>query len=294
MMQYSAEVRRWQLPDRGLPLGPRTLIMGIVNVTPDSFSDGGQHFRPESAIEHALRLETEGADVLDIGGESTRPGSEPVSVEEELRRVLPVMEELRRASKLPLSIDTRKAEVAGQALAAGASIVNDVTALGDPAMAGVVASTRAGVVLMHMRGDPKTMQQTPTYEDVVEEVCAFLETQVQVARAAGIRQDAIVLDPGLGFGKRTGRGVEDNVTLLRGLDRLVRLGYPVLVGASRKTFVGNLLGGRAVHERLEGSLAAAGYAVLRGARIARVHDVQATRRFLDVIDALRATDEPNP
>lgn len=267
-------------------LGRRTLVMGIVNVTPDSFSDGGKFFEADRAVAHARELVAEGADLVDVGGESTRPGSEEVADEEETRRVVPVVRALAATSQVAISVDTRKASVARAALAAGAHIVNDVSALRDPQMPGVVAEARAGLVVMHMLGEPKSMQLGPAYTDVVREVTSYLEERAGVAVRAGIAQDAIVLDPGLGFGKRTGKGIEDNVTLLKHLGDLRRTGYPILVGASRKSFIGNILG-VPLGERLEGSLAAAAVAAWNGADILRVHDVRATRRVVDLVDAVR-------
>jgi dihydropteroate synthase len=278
---------RWRIRGRDVPVGDRPLVMGIVNVTPDSFSDGGRFFDADTAVAHALDLERQGADILDVGGESTRPGSEPVAADEELRRVLPVVRRLAVEGNVPISIDTRRAAVARAAVAAGAHIVNDVSALSDPAMAGVVAEAGAGLVLMHMRGDPKTMQLRPSYQDVVAEVAQELLGRAQFAEAAGVPKTCIVLDPGLGFGKRTGHGVEDNAVLLRRLPELCGLEYPILVGASRKTFLGNLLGGLPIEQRLEASLAAAAVAVWNGASIVRVHDVAQTRRVVDAVAALR-------
>lgn len=278
--------RSWRLARRALPVGPRTLLMGVVNVTPDSFSDGGRFFEPHRAVAHGVALVAEGADLLDVGGESTRPGSRPVPPEEERRRVLPVIEALHARASVPLSVDTRKADVAGAALEAGAEVVNDVSALQDPAMGGVVAAARAGLVLMHMRGQPQTMQRAPTYVDVVHDVRDHLRERATAAQAAGVARGAIVVDPGLGFGKRTGRGIEDNATLLGRLPELAALGYPILVGASRKSFIGNILG-LPLEERLEGSLAAAALAAWNGASIIRAHDVRATRRVLDLVDAVR-------
>lgn len=282
--------RSWRIRGRELPLGRRTLVMGIVNVTPDSFSDGGKFFRPDAAVRHALKLIEEGADVLDVGGESTRPGSDPVPEPEEQRRVLPVIEALARFSSVPLSIDTRRASVADAALKAGAHIVNDVSSLMDPDMLHVVRDHQAGLVLMHMQGEPKTMQAAPDYKDVAAEVAEFLQERARRAESAGVPREAIVLDPGLGFGKRTGHGVEDNATLLRQLPRLRVLGYPVLVGASRKSFIGNILK-VPLAERLEGSLAAAAIASWQGAEVVRAHDVKATRRVVDLVDAVRAGGE---
>lgn len=278
-------VRAWRIRGATLPLGKRTLVMGIVNVTPDSFSDGGRFLDADAAIGHGRRLVEEGADLLDVGGESTRPGSDPVPAAEEIRRVAPVLEGLADAG-VPLSVDTRKAEVARAALEAGAHLVNDVSALRDPGMGPLVAQAGAGVVLMHMRGEPKTMQTDIRYEDVAREVRDFLAERARVAEAAGIGRDSIVVDPGIGFGKRSGKGTEDNAVLLRRLDVLCGLGYPVLVGASRKSFIGNVLR-LPMADRLEGSLAAAVIAAWRGADIIRAHDVRATRRAVDLADAVR-------
>lgn len=261
----------------------RVLIMGILNVTPDSFSDGGRFLSPDAAVKRALIMEKEGADIIDVGGESSRPGAEPVPVEEELRRVIPVLERLRGKLRIPISIDTTKAEVAEAALRAGASIVNDISALRfDPAMASVVAEFGAGLVLMHMLGTPKTMQQAPHYEDVVREVREFLAERALYAQSQGIPREAIAVDPGIGFGKT----VEHNLELLRRLPELVELGFPVLVGPSRKSFIGAVLG-LGVEERLEGTLAACAVAVVRGADILRVHDVREVRRAADLALHLR-------
>jgi dihydropteroate synthase len=250
--------------------------MGILNVTPDSFFDGGTFVEPGAAIAHGERMAAEGADVIDVGGESTRPGAEPVLLQEELRRVLPVIEPLAAALEVPLSIDTSKAAVARAALAAGARFVNDVTALrGDPEMAETVAEAGVDVCLMHMKGEPRTMQDEPRYDDVVSEVKSFLEQRLSAAVAAGIEERRIWLDPGIGFGK----SLQHNLELLRRLAEVVALGRPVLVGASRKGFVGRLTG-RPEPERLAGSLAAAVLAVERGAAMVRVHDVAPTRDAL--------------
>jgi len=245
-------------------------LMGIVNVTPDSFSDGGRYLDVGAAIAHGLELEAEGADILDIGGESTRPGAAAVPKEEELRRVIPVLEGLReRGARARLSIDTSKAAVARAAVQAGATLVNDVTALrGDPAMAEVVAASGARCCLMHMLGTPRTMQEDPRYGDVVDDVRAFLEERLAFAVAAGVREDRIVLDPGIGFGKTA----EHNLELLRRLDELVAIGPPVLVGTSRKSFLGRITG-REVDERLPATIASNVLAFARGARLFRVHEV---------------------
>jgi dihydropteroate synthase len=254
----------------GPPPRGRFTIMGIVNVTPDSFSDGGQYIDSERAIAHGLELEAEGADILDIGGESTRPGAAPVPEAVELDRVLPVISGLRaRGVRAEISIDTAKAGVAAEAIAAGASIVNDVTALrGDPGMAEVVAAAGVRCCLMHMRGTPRTMQDDPRYGDVVSEVTAFLQARLEHAVAAGIAAERVILDPGIGFGKTP----EHNLELLRRLPELVALGRPVLVGTSRKSFLGRLTG-RDVSHRLAATIATNVLAYAGGARIFRVHDV---------------------
>ncbi len=278
----------WHLPDRVLPIGKRPLVMGIVNVTPDSFSDGGQFSSTDAAVAHGRELVRQGADLLDIGGESTRPGSLPVSAEEELRRVLPVVRGLATAVPVPLSVDTSKAEVARPCLAAGAHIINDITALtGDAAMPEVARQTRAGVVLMHMQGTPATMQDDPHYDDVVAEVVRFCEERLHVLTALGIAPDRLVLDPGIGFGKT----LQHNLRLLARLADLAELGRPVCLGVSRKGFLGKLLA-RPVEERLLGSVAALALPVLQGAaHIVRVHDVQATREALSIWEAIREAGE---
>jgi dihydropteroate synthase len=277
----------WLCRDRTLTPAP-ALVMGIVNVTPDSFSDGGRFFDPGAAVAHGLELVRQGADLLDVGGESTRPGAQPVPPEEELRRVVPVVRELAARAGVPVSVDTSKAEVARQALAAGAHVVNDVTALGgDPDMAAVVRDFRAGVVLMHMQGTPATMQLAPAYADVVAEVTAFLEARLQAARDLGIAGEQVVLDPGIGFGKTAGHNLE----LLARLEHLRRLGRPVCLGVSRKGFLGKMLA-RPLEQRLAGSLAAACFALGRGAaQVLRVHDVAEARDAITVYRALQGTAE---
>ena len=261
---------------------PRPSVMGVVNVTPDSFSDGGINFRPDDAVAAARRMRKEGAAIVDVGGESTRPGSEGVSVEEELRRVVPVLEALQ--GEVPVSIDTAKAEVARRALALGAELVYDVTALrGDPDLAGVVASSGAHLCLMHMQGEPRTMQHNPTYADVAGEVATFLEERLRFAVGAGIPEERICLDPGFGFGKT----MEQNFELLARLDEIVALGRPVLVGLSRKRSLGRILGDpEATTGPLSASLAAAVEAYERGAAIFRVHDVHEHVEALTVAAAV--------
>ena len=263
--------------------GQKTLLMGIINVTPDSFYDGGKRLNSDRAVADSMVLSEAGADIIDIGGESTRPEARPVSVEEELERVLPVIKGVRRATKVPISIDTYKAEVAQAALIEGADIVNDISALRfDPQMAAVVAREKVPIVLMHMQGTPKTMQVEPCYHDVLQEVQNFLTGQVRFAIEAGVERENIIIDPGIGFGKT----LDHNLTLLRNLPVLASIGQPLLVGASRKAFIGKILGAEP-DERLEGSLAAAIVAAWGGAQIIRVHDVRETRKAIRVVDAIR-------
>jgi dihydropteroate synthase len=277
------DARVWRCRDQTLTLGERTLVMGIVNVTPDSFSDGGAFLSSDDAVRHGARLVDEGADVLDVGGESTRPGAAAVDADEELRRVIPVIEGLTEMQRTtPVSIDTRKPEVARAALEAGARIVNDTTAGRDPAMLETVEASGAGVVLMHMLGDPTTMQDDPRYDDVVAEVTEFLRERIEAAVFAGIPEERICIDPGIGFGKN----VEHNLALLRAVPALRPLGAAVMIGASRKRFIGVLTGTENPADRLEGSLAAAVVAASLGADIVRVHDVAATVRALQVADAV--------
>ena len=271
----------WRCRDRVFDLSERTLVMGIVNVTPDSFSDGGRYFEPGAAIARCRELFAAGAELIDVGAESTRPGSEPVPATEQRRRLAPVLDALAGE---PISVDTASAEVAADALARGACAINDVTALGDPAMAGVVARAGAGLVLMHMQGTPRTMQARPEYGDVVAEVAAFLADRLAAARAAGIAAECVALDPGIGFGKK----VEHSVRLLAGTAALASLGRPLLVGASRKSFLGTLTGESDPARRHEASLAAAAIAAFEGARILRVHDVAATVPVVRVANAARA------
>ncbi|MFQ3611119.1 MAG: dihydropteroate synthase [Fimbriimonadales bacterium] len=268
-------------------LGRRTLVMGILNTTPDSFFDGGRYDRFETALARAEQMLGEGADILDIGGESTRPGSDPVPVEEEIRRVVPLVEAIaHRYPNAILSVDTTKSAVARLALQAGACIVNDISGMTfDPAMPELVAEMGALVVLMHIKGTPKTMQHNPIYEDVVREVCQVLQSHAERAIQVGVPATHIWLDPGIGFGKT----VEHNLQLLKNLPTLKALGYPVLVGTSRKSFIGHLLGGLPPEERLEGTLATAVLSAAWGADVLRVHDVQATVRAVRVADALCRT-----
>jgi dihydropteroate synthase len=263
----------------------RPVVMGILNTTPDSFSDGGEHLDADRALDRAERMVAEGADLIDIGGESTRPGAAPVEPDDELARVVPVLRLLRKRLEVPLSIDTRRTAVARVALDEGADIVNDVSALGDPAMPALVASSGAGVVLMHMRGRPATMQVDPRYDDVVAEVGAALAGRARYARESGIAADRIVLDPGIGFGKTH----LHNVRLIASLDRLLELGYPIMLGISRKAFLGELLGGAPVGERAVATAAGCVIGLVQGARLFRVHDVGVVRQALEVAHALRPT-----
>src|SRR3989442_8212826 len=259
----------------------RTRVMGILNVTPDSFSDGGRYLEPDRALRHGLEMVEHGADLLDVGGESTRPGSDPVSADEEWRRVGPVIRDLVAKVDVPLSVDTMKAEVAARAIEAGASIVNDVSGLREPAMVHIVARGRVGVVVMHMLGNPKTMQTHPEYADVVGEIRSFLTERIRVLEAAGVASDAVAVDPGV----RVGQTPAHNLALLQHLDRIVALGHPVVVGVSRKSFIERLDGGEP-RERLPGSIAAATLAVAKGAHVVRVHDVRETVRAMRVADAV--------
>jgi dihydropteroate synthase len=262
---------RWHLRDRVIEFGRRPLVMGIVNVTPDSFSDGGKYFDTDAAVAHSQQLIDESADILDIGGESTRPGAEPVPLDEECKRVLPVVGRL--ASRIPVSVDTMKPEVARLALKAGAAVVNDVSGFRDPDMIRAAAEYRAGVIVMHMQGTPRTMQAEPCYSDVVREVGEFFEERLRVLSESGIPPEAICLDPGIGFGKT----LDHNLELLANLGAFARFGRPVCLGVSRKGFMGQLTG-RARGERMPGSLAVACFAAARGeAHVLRVHDVAPTR-----------------
>jgi dihydropteroate synthase len=265
--------------DKTLDLS-RPIVMGVLNVTPDSFSDGGRFLPVEAAVAHGLRLVEEGAAIIDIGGESTRPGAAPVSVEEELRRVLPVVERLRQATQAVISVDTSKPEVIREAAAAGVGLINDVRALTEPGALEAAAESGSAICVMHMRGDPRTMQLAPSYVDVVKEVKAFLDERVQRCRAAGVSSDRIVVDPGFGFGKN----LEHNLELLRRL-RDLQGEWPLLVGLSRKSMVGTLTG-RSAGERVHGSVALAVIASINGARIVRAHDVAATVDALKMVAAV--------
>ncbi|MCK4598355.1 dihydropteroate synthase [Candidatus Bipolaricaulota bacterium] len=265
----------------------RVLVMGALNVTPDSFYDGGRYLTPTDAIERALQMGKEGADIIDVGGASSRPGVKPLSSIEELKRVMPVIEGVRNRSDVLLSVDTTRATVAKEAIACGASIVNDISALRfDPEIAGIIAGGGVFVVLMHMLGTPETMQDNPVYADPVEEIKSFLAERIETALHSGIPRERIIIDPGIGFGKR----LEHNLTILRGLSSFTDLDVPVLIGLSRKSFLGEILN-LPVGERLEGTIAANAVAVINGADIIRVHDVKEGRRTADVARRLR-NDEP--
>jgi dihydropteroate synthase len=272
-----------RLPSRTLALGERTLIMGVLNVTPDSFSDGGVYLDTDAAVARALEIERAGADLIDIGGESTRPGSQGISAAEEMRRIIPVLEKLRGRLKIPISIDTSKSEVAEAAAYQGAEILNDVTALrADPRLAAIAAKHKLPLILMHMRGEPGTMQKKPFARDVLRDVSTALRRAVAVARRAGVPPSQIVLDPGLGFGKSAAQNFE----LLEKLPQLARLGFPLLVGASRKGFIGKALGRLPESERAWGTAAAVAASILGGAHIVRVHDVAEMSQVARVADAI--------
>jgi dihydropteroate synthase len=273
----------WLLPHGTLSLGSRTAIMGILNVTPDSFSDGGLYLDQEKAIDRGKEMEAEGADIIDIGGESSRPGSEAVPEDEELRRVLHVIEGVARSVKVPVSIDTYRAAVARLAFEAGAQIVNDISSFRfDDQMAAVVSRTGAGVVLMHSRGDRDTLHKQPPMQDTLKEVARDLSSAAERAVAAGIRPQSIVLDPGIGFGK----AAAESVTILKSLNRFSKIGYPLLVGTSRKSFIRLLTSDQTQEGRIWGTAATVVTAILNGAHIVRVHDVRHTRILADVTDRL--------
>jgi dihydropteroate synthase len=280
-------IRQWKLARRSLPYGGRTLVMGVLNITPDSFSDGGKFYSPERAVEHALEMIAEGADIIDIGGESTRPGSASVSEEEELQRVIPVIKRLTTETSIPISVDTTKSSVARAALEAGAEIVNDISALRfDPAIADEVANAKAGLVLMHSRGTPKTMQQLPPVADIIGEVIRGLCESIAVAEQCGVSAERIAIDPGIGFGKTAAQNVE----LIAHLDQLAHefADFPILIGTSRKSFLGKLLDNAPADERLYGTIASTVASVMKGAHIIRVHDVKAAVDAVKVADAMRS------
>ncbi len=278
-------IRQWKLAHRSLPYGERTLVMGVLNVTPNSFSDGGQFLSFDQAIAHAEQMIDEGADIIDVGGESTRPGSEFVSTEEELRRVIPIIEQLTANRSVPISIDTTKAPVAHAALLAGAEIVNDISALRfEPLLADEVAKANAGLVLMHSRGTPKTMQELAPAADIMTDVIDGLRESIAVAQKHGVAPESIAIDPGIGFGKTA----EQNVELIAKLDQLARefADFPIMIGTSRKSFIGKLLDGAPADQRLFGTIATITASVLKGAHIVRVHDVKAGVEAVRIADAV--------
>ena len=263
-------------------LGIKTWIMGVINVTPDSFSDGGFYFDKKKAVERGLELVKQGADILDVGGESTRPGSDAISPEEELKRIMPVISELREKTNVLISVDTTKSKVAEAALGAGADIINDISAFRfDDRMPLIATETGAPVVLMHMKGVPKTMQSNPFYEDLFQEIRCFLEERIATAEAYGIKRENIIVDPGIGFGK----SLEHNLSIINNLNFLEELDRPILVGISRKSFIGKILN-LPPQERMEGTIASAVLSVLKGAHILRVHDVEPVRRAVSVAEAI--------
>lgn len=271
-----------EIGQRVLDLSSRTHLMGVLNVTPDSFSDGGRFFKLEEAIKQGLKLTEEGVDMIDIGGESTRPGSEPVTIEEELRRVIPVIEELAKRIDLPISIDTYKSGVAKEALDSGALMVNDISGLRyDPEMKKVIAEYDVPLVLMHIKGTPKNMQENPKYENLLEDIKSYLNQSISIAEEAGIGEDKIIIDPGIGFGKT----LDDNLKILKNLVEFKSLGKPVMIGVSRKSFIGKILD-LPTDERLEGSLASMAAAIMNGANILRVHDVKESKRVAKLVDAI--------
>jgi dihydropteroate synthase len=273
-----------------LNLGARTHVMGILNVTPDSFSDGGRFFRREQAIEQGLAMARDGADIIDVGGESTRPYSERITKEEELDRVIPVVEGIRKELRIPISVDTLKAEVAREALRAGASMVNDISALRfDPGMTALVAEANIPVVLMHMKGTPDSMQDKPVYRNLIQEIIDFLEAAVDRAVQGGIRREMVIVDPGIGFGKT----FDHNLEIIRELSRFRCLGRPVLLGSSRKAFIGHILD-RPAHERDTGTMATVAAAVMNGAHMVRVHDVKRAVETVRVIDAIKRGKVASP
>ncbi|MFC1868743.1 dihydropteroate synthase [Thermodesulfobacteriota bacterium] len=274
-------ILKWS--DYELKLGNRTLIMGVLNVTPDSFSDGGHYFQRDRAIEQGLALARQGADIIDVGGESTRPYSEKISIDEELERVIPVIEALGKDIRVPISIDTCKPEVASLALRAGASIINDISALRfDPQMASVASKAGVPVILMHMKGTPGNMQNNPAYDNLINEILNFLKDAIERAVRGGIKKDMILVDPGIGFGKT----LEHNLEIIKELNHLSSLGMPILLGASRKTFIGHILDNKP-DERDTGSMAAISAGILNGAHIVRVHNMKKALETVKVIDAIR-------
>ncbi len=281
-MPTASRQHSWRCRDYALNYKDRTLIMGILNVTPDSFSDGGEFMTLEAAVEKAAHMQNDGADIIDVGGESTRPGADPVSEAQEIARVVPVIQRLAQELSVPISVDTYKSSVAAAALDAGASIVNDISGCRfDEAMARTAASFAAGLVLMHIKGEPKNMQKNPQYENLMREICDYLQGSIEIALAGGVDPASIVIDPGIGFGKQ----LKDNFQILRELSLFQQLRQPILVGPSRKSFIGAILK-LPPNERLEGSIAAVTAAIIHGANIVRVHDVKQIKRAVEIADAI--------
>jgi len=271
-------------PKRTFTLGRKTVLMGVLNVTPDSFSDGGLFFERDRAVAHGLKMAEEGADIIDVGGESTRPGSKPLDLDEELRRVIPVIESLAKRIDVPISIDTYKSTVAQRALDAGAQLINDISGLNfDPELATVAARAKVPLILMHMRGVPETMQKDVHYESLFSEILCSLRRSIEKAEASGVNPDQIIIDPGIGFGKN----LDHNLLLIKNLAEFRILGKPILLGTSRKSFIGRLLGGAEVTERLEGTIASVVIGILNGAHMVRCHDVLQAKRAIIVADAIR-------
>ena len=270
-------------------LDSKTFIMGILNITPDSFFDGGAHFKENDAVKQGLKMAAEGADIIDVGGESTRPFSDPLPLDEELRRVIPVIKTLSQETDVPISIDTYKSEVASQAIEAGATMVNDISSLKfDPLMGKLVADAGVPIVLMHMKGKPKNMQINPAYENLIDEITDFLEKAIEQAVSSGIKRDVIIIDPGIGFGK----SFDDNLKIINNLHTFSSLGQPLLVGTSNKAFIGHVLG-LSVESRESGTMATVAASVLNGANIVRVHNVKATKETVTMIDAIKSeSSEP--
>jgi len=267
-----------------LDFSKKTYIMGILNVTPDSFFDGGKYINFKKAVERGLQLAEEGADIIDIGGESTRPGAEPLSVDEELKRVIPVIENLSKKINIPISIDTYKAKVAEEAINAGATIINDISGLRfDPQMPYIASKYDTPVVIMHIKGTPKNMQINPVYDALIPEITEYLRNSIVIAKNAGVKENNIIIDPGIGFGKKP----EHNLLIIKNLKEFANLGKPILIGVSRKSFIGKILDDAPAEQRLEGTMAAVAVSVINGANIVRVHDVKETVKVVKVVDAIR-------
>jgi len=270
--------------DKNKNCSHKTVIMGILNVTPDSFFDGGLYLEKNGAVDHAIEMIEQGADIIDIGGESTRPFSDPISIDEELKRVMPVLVNLSRKTQTPISIDTYKSEVARHAIEEGATIVNDISALTfDPAMAPLIAETNVPVILMHMKGTPKNMQSNPLYKDLIKDIKSFFHQKLEIAFKAGINRDRIIIDPGIGFGK----SFNDNLKIIKNLNEFSDLGQPILIGTSNKSFIGNILG-PSIESRDTGTMATLAAAIMNGADIVRVHNVKSSRETATIIDAIKA------